>query len=567
MLLILTTFAAAAAGAAVVILKLRNDAASAGIRRWAYRLAPLLVAWCVPGLLSRRAFAGRDLTLLLLLAGAVIAFEACSRRTFEQWVVPWKARSVAAYACVGVMIALYVTFASWASIRLHQRLFTSLFDLGMFENLFWNTTRGVHGIAANGSYFGEHAEFILYPLLPVYALFPRPETLLVLQSLFLGGSGVPLYLLAKRWLGNAWQPLILVGAFLLYPAVHGPNFYDFHFLTLSIFFVLWAVYFFSRARWRAFWPTVVLALACREDVSIGFVAIGVSLAVLGLRPRVGLALAILGIAWFGLVKLYWMRSIGGDAFVEYYAELLPKRQYGFRGVVNTLLSNPLFVLPFFATSEKLVLVLHLLVPLAFLPIRRPRNLFLFLPGLIVVGLTTGGSALTQIQFQYVAHFVPYVFVACAASLAKLERPRRSAALLAVVFGSVIATTHFGAIMRDRYKVSFHEVSFSWSDADAERLEALRSMAALIPPDARVAASDAEGAHVARRRYLNDIKEGFQGAEYVLYGLTSLRWGGKDQIVKALESGEYGVVASRGEFVVLVRGASTAANATELTRLK
>jgi uncharacterized membrane protein len=565
-LLSLVPWLAAVAAIAVLGFKVRSDVARDAVRLWAYRLAPLTVAWCVPGLLSRTAFEDRPLVLLLLASAAVIAVELSSKRTFEHWRVEWRVGARAAYACVGVMVVAYVALASWGSIRLHYRLYTSLFDLGMFENLLWNTLHGVHGISANREYFGEHAEFILYPLLPIYALFPRPETLLVLQSLFLGGAAVPLYLLSKRWLGSAWQPVVLVGAFLLFPAVHGPNFYDFHFLTLSIFFVLWAAYFFVRARWFAFWPAVVLALACREDVSVGAIAIGASLAALGFRRRVGIALALLGIFWFVTVKLVWMRSIGGDAFIDYYAALVPEGQRGFRGVLFTLLSNPLFVLGVFASGDKLLLALHLLVPLAFLPVRRPRNLFLLLPGLIVVGLAAGDSALTRIHFQYVAHFVPYVFVACAATLAHLEGPRRSAALLAVVFGTVIATVHFGAALRNRYKVSFHEVSFSWSDKRAERLAALRAVAELIPADARVAASDAEGAHVARRRYINGIKEGFQGADYVLYGLTSLRWGGADQLAKALKSDEYGVVTSRGEFVLLKRGAPTAGNAEELKRL-
>ncbi len=566
MVLVLATCAAALAAAGLLAIKTRDVAAFERVRRWGYRLAPLLLAWCVPGLASRSAFEGRALALLLLLAAAVTALEATGRRSFAEWSFPWKAKPAIAYACVGVMVIAYVTFASRASIRLHHRLFTSLFDLGMFENLFWNTLHGVHGVAANGRYFGEHAEFILYPLLPVYALFPRTETLLILQSMFLGGSSVPLYLLSKRWLDSAWQPLLLVGAFLLFPAVHGPNFYDFHFLTLSVFFVLWAAYFFVCERWVAFWAAVLLALACREDVSIGAAAIGASLVIAGRHPRVGAALAALAIAWFVSIKLYWMRSIGGDAFIEYYADLVPGKPRGFRGVLSTLLSNPLFVLTAVASKEKLILLLHLLVPLAFLPVRRPENLFLFLPGLLVVGLTTGSSMLSTINFQYVSHFVPYVFVACAASLANLEGPRRAAALFAIAFGSVIATTHFGAIGRNRYNVSFHEVSFSWSETDEERLAALRSLAGQIPPDARVAAGDAEGAHVARRHHIGGIKEGVGDAEYVLYGQPVLRWGGADQIVKILESGEFGVVGSRGEFVLLARGASPAANKAQRERL-
>jgi hypothetical protein len=83
----------------------------------------------------------------------------------------------------------------------------------------------------------------------------------------------------------------------------------------------------------------------------------------------------------------------------------------------------------------------------------------------------------------------------------------------------------------------------------------------------VAASDSEGAHVARRRHLHGVKEGLRNAEFVLYGLASLRWGGAGDIRQALSSGNYGVVAREGEFALLGRGAPTQGNSAELGRIK
>jgi uncharacterized membrane protein len=539
--------------------------------RIARTLAPLLVAWAIAPLLCLGAFHGREIDLLILTGLSVVGLEAGVRvmptRSAADKREQRASQSGWPWICVGIMVLAYAVLVSWGSIRLHDKLDTSLFDLGMFENLFWNALHGAQGLSADRMYFGEHAPLILYVLLPIYALVPRPETLLVMQSTLLGTAAIPLFLLARRCLARAWQAVVLVAAFLLYPALHGPNFYDFHFLTLSIFFVLWAACFFVFEKWWAFWIALVLALGCREDVSIGVAAVGLGLAWTRYKPRVGLVMAVVATAWFVVVKLVWMHSIASrDSFIGYYGGLVAPGQRGFYGVLVTLVSNPLYVIPQVLTREKLLLALQLLVPLAFLPVRRLKTAFLLLPGLLVIGLTTGAAALVQIHFQYVAHFVPYVFVAAVAALAPMAMKRRRAALAAVVLGSAVATVHFGALFRREYRVSFHYVTFSWTAQDAHRLDDLDSLIALIPPRASVAAGDAEGAHVARRPHLHGIKEGVRNADYILYGLASLRWGGAPQIIAALRSGKYGVVGRRGEFALLARGANTSGNVREAHRL-
>lgn len=64
-------------------------------------------------------------------------------------------------------------------------------DLGLFDQIFWNTTQGRFfestmslAVPQPHSYLGDHFSLIYLALLPVYALVPRPETLLVLQTLF-----------------------------------------------------------------------------------------------------------------------------------------------------------------------------------------------------------------------------------------------------------------------------------------------------------------------------------------------------------------------------------------------
>jgi hypothetical protein len=92
------------------------------------------------------------------------------------------------------------------------------------------------------------------------------------------------------------------------------------------------------------------------------------------------------------------------------------------------------------------------------------------------------------------------------------------------------------------------------------LRALQALTAEIPPAASVAAGEYEGPHVARRRDLFSVKDGIRDADFVLVGTQSLRWGGKDAVVEAMQSGAYGVKTRRDEFILLAKNAETSRNA-------
>jgi len=374
---------------------------------------------------------------------------------------------------------------------------------------------------------------------------------------------VPLFLLAERWLAGSWAALVLVLAYLAHPALHGPALYDFHFLPLSAFFLLWAAYFHAREPGSlSFWVALVLALCTREDVAIGVSIVGAGLAWNTRRAarsshsgnvrRVGLLTAALGAAWFLLVKFVWMRQFGHGSFSSYYSELIPAGLHGFGAVLLTLVSNPIYTLSRMLTPEKGLLLLQLLVPLCGLPLRYSRAWFLLLPGLTVVGLADSGSTIPTIHLHYATHFLPYIFIAAVGALGVRARSWRPPALLAVLFASLVSTLHLGAFFRSRFQTSFHDVPVEWHNSDAELGQAFERLAAQIPSDASVCAGEHEGPHLARRRTLLSLKYGCQGADYVVYSPRSLQWGGKEHVLAALQTGGYGVVDLAGDLVLLAR---------------
>jgi uncharacterized membrane protein len=535
---------------------------------------PLLVAWALPALLIKRTPATDELFFAGVVGCVALASEWSLREARSGLgellargdVVFRKLPRWAPAALAGGLVLVAWGLGCFASLRVHDKMLTSNFDLGIFENVFFNTLHGAPGRGLGRAYFAEHAEFLLFALLPLYALVPRAETLLVIQATLLAGAGVPLFLLAHRWLRSGWQACALVAIYLSLPALHGALLYDFHFLPLSVFFLFWAAYFRALRASIPFWIAVVLALCCREDVALGVAAIGVGLLGVGRERRTAVALAVLGSVWFVLVKFVWMRRFGEETFTAYYEALIPHGERGFIGVLKTALSNPLYTLQKTLTEDKLLFALHAFAPLAFFPLRQKRTLPLLLPGLLVIGLSTSRSAVSQIHFHYAMHVVPYALLATVIGLAARPRAVRAPAILAMLVATGVSSVHFGAFLGGTFRTSFHEVSFGWDSSDARRQRAFRALAARIPKDASVAAGEYEGSHLAARKELFAVKEGLGTATYVIYSARSLRWGGREAIQEALRARTHGVVKRQDDLTLLERGADTRDNAEALRKL-
>ncbi len=169
------------------------------------------------------------------------------------------------------LAVLYAAYSSHLALLEHRNLDTHVYDLGIYDNLFWRTANGDFlgcSYCKTGKHASAHFDPIIAVLSPIYLLSPRAETLLVLQSVWLSTAAAPLYLLAVRRLRNPWFGVLLVGTFVLYPALHGVNLFDFHSLTLVVPSLVWAIYFVDTGARRRYWLVLGLMLLTREDGNI-----------------------------------------------------------------------------------------------------------------------------------------------------------------------------------------------------------------------------------------------------------------------------------------------------------
>jgi uncharacterized membrane protein len=565
-------------------------------------LLPLSLAIFVPVLFRWSAWTSLPNEVVLLMAALGLTLEPMLRTSLSS-VPAWLQRFVAsvrervpegfhrwAPLCVVLLATVgYALFASYFTILHHRRIGTACFDLGQYDNMFYNATIGhpfkVPSLSGEGDWqsLRGHAELGMYALLPFYAIKRGPETLLIMQSVALSTGAIALYLFGTRFVSR-WTSMFVALAYVFYAPLHRANFYDFHMQPMAAVFIMWMLYFLASNRNIPLWIFYVVALTAREDISIGLAVVGIFLMVVGFRFRVGFVMTVVSLVYFVVLKFIVMPKFGSWWFADIYKDLQIAGSKGYGSIVETLVSNPAYVFKTLLTKEKLSYALILLMPVAFLPLRRLYLAMAVLPGFAFTLLTTGYNPTVSINFQYNAYWFPYVFPAAIIALRVLGGDtaapdgtpatstgpgaiRRRAALGAALFMSAATSYHFGAlIQRNTFKSGFSKIEFKMTPAEHQRHLDLKELAATIPRRASVAATEHLAPHVSTRSSLYCFRNSIGIAEYVLVGNVDKSAKVSKALKDMMTAGKLGVVGDKGGFVLLRRGANTARNAEFQNRL-
>src|SRR5581483_7377571 len=120
-----------------------------------------------------------------------------------------------------------------------------------------------------------------------------PSLLLVVQAAAVAAGAVPVFLLARRRLGEEWPALAFAASYLLYAPTQWLVVDDFHPVALATPLLLTCFWLLDEDRLLAF--AGVASVACLTKEHVGFVvaAMGVWYAVTR-RRRAGLAIALGG---------------------------------------------------------------------------------------------------------------------------------------------------------------------------------------------------------------------------------------------------------------------------------
>jgi uncharacterized membrane protein len=421
-----------------------------------------------------------------------------------------------------VMIAMLfyaIYFAAFGA----QRYFTfqsSGYDLSFYTQSLWNTLHGeffrltVQPITPN--FFSVYFTPSVLLLTPLYALWPSPVCLFLVQSAAAASGAWPIMLLARERLQSPWLAAGYAVIYLLYPALQAATLFDFHGITLAAPCLIWAWYLARRRRWAAYSVMAVLAAGFREEIVAAIFIIGLLLIFDSTTRRVG--------GWTMVGAAAWAASL---AFVAVPLVAPQGSLTGVSGSRFAYLANvpevylwPGRVLVEATRPDKIAYLLHLFAPAGYLSLFDPLTLLPALPTLLANLVSAYPPAYSPIRFQYSAPLPAFIVLAAVGGNSRLAGWIGSRQVRSKRFAQRVLFA-FTLFLSLGYQLKLSNLPFSpdfrWPLVTAHHRLGWQ-IAQSIPPDATVCAQNQLAPHVSNRRTMH-IFPYFVNDDYVFLDST------------------------------------------------
>jgi len=350
-----------------------------------------------------------------------------------------KAKIRSDYFLLFVIAAVYVITVSSLAVAEHYAFHTNAWDLGIYAQAFHNTLN--HGkifyytseLSGNpsGSLFGIHFSPCLFLLVPIYAIYQSPVTLLILRPIAISIGLIPLYWILKDQKLNSRGFIFLFAiVYLAYPPVTAAYLnFDVEAFLPALF--LFAIHYLKRGKLVYSYFFVVLALMINEFVPLIIIAMAFYFFLLnrkeiisGLRQRkltknaaFSIILFLSGVLWFKLAS----------TVITYFnpSALSTKWEWGELGtspsaIIINVLTNPVKALQvmFNDGQAKFLYIVTLLGPVAFLSLLDPLTFIMTLPWL-AASLLSINPLYYSVGSQYPAFISAFIFVSAINGIKKL----------------------------------------------------------------------------------------------------------------------------------------------------
>jgi uncharacterized membrane protein len=429
-----------------------------------------------------------------------------------------------------ILVLAFTSVISEVCIARYLAFRSSTYDFGIFAQMFesmaktglQNTSveRNIPGL----SHFAVHFSPIYYVILPIYMFTRTPESLLVIQAAAVGLGAIPLALIAKKFNFSHLNILLIVTAYLFYPALSGGTFFDFHenkFLTVLI---LWFLYFITSAspentvnshnpdkylklKYICIYIFAVLTLTVKEDSFLYVFFIALYMISLKKDDKFikaniihGAILAGLSLIYF-FFSTYYLSRFGLGVMTYRFNLFLRIGEDGFLAMVLNVIKNPaLLFASLLSTPEKLEFIFYMLIPLCFLPFVSKRlNFVLLIIPMIIINLATDYIYQYDVHFQYTYGVIALLFFLAVKNLSKINIRHITKLCVTMACFAIIL------FMSKNYN-RIHSYNFIYFNFKEDFVEA-EEIISKIPMDASVSASTFLVPHLIQRENVYKIEVG------------------------------------------------------------
>ncbi len=417
------------------------------------------------------------------------------------------------WAIVGVMAAVYAVVMGFFCCIYYWDYWTATYDFGIFSQMFYNMKQTGEMLTTCErdmllSHFAVHFSPIYYVLLPVYWLFPTPETLLFGCAAIVASGVIPLILLCRKYKLSAYCCTAFAVVYLLYPGFMGAQFYPIHENCFLVALLLWFFYFAEKDLSLPACIFALLTMTVKEDAPV-YIAIAAIYFIISNKSRIlNIFILLFSLVYFLTVTEY-LRLFGEGVMDNMrYGDYIYD-DGGLFTVVKSLIQNPIFAIKQIFRTEKILYILQMLAPLCFLPfvIKKPVKLILLIP-FILINLLSNYPYQHDIGFQYNFGTGAFLFYLAVTNYAEMGE-KRSKALVCAALCSVII---FSGGLNGKFK--YYESHQNYGDIR----QTIDNALALVPEDASVSASTFFVPKLSQRDVVYDLGYTDEQTEYVVVDL-------------------------------------------------
>ena len=509
----------------------------------------------------------------------------------------WPRIALALVTVLALAFVVYYTAYTWSLLDTFR---SNAEDMGIMDQALWNTLHGavLHQTICNSisdtnclgdvSRFAIHFEPIMLPLSLLYVFAPTPKALMLLQTLVVASGVFPVFWIACRRLSSPLAGGIFAAAYLLYPQLQSAVLFDFHAVTLTMAFLVFALYFMLTRNNVGLLIACVLALSTKEEVPLDIVMIGLAILFFQRRWKLGAGVIGLSLAWLAVavIVMHIASPVGHSPTAARYGYLGDSPIQAGIYVVT----HPLQVLREEMLDDAGISYMGILLgAFSFLGFASPLTLILCLPALSI-NLLSSDANMHQGLHQYSAEIVPIMVFSAISGIALLlefvalgqrryilapdafsnlrkqvgyvfTRLRlKTPTVSRVALVTLLAIAFAGCLVQQRTMNLGNPPTFlalAWPTATPHS-DLANTVVAMIPANASVSAQNTLVPHLSHRRSIYQYPYSADQSDYVvldtsgfIYPFTDQH--AYDQSVRDLQSsGHFRTVFAQDGYLVLQR---------------
>ena len=459
------------------------------------------------------------------------------------------------------LIFSFVLFFGSVAVLRHDNFHSRRLDLGNMDQTIWNVVNG-NGFTLTDpmgtsqlSRLAVHADFLLILISPLYMVWSDPRVLLLLQVIIVGIGAIPVYWIAIHVLKSERIAVFFAALYLLYPPLGRNMLHDFHAVSLTTTFLLFAYWYMVKGKYLPFIIFAVLSALGKEHIWITIALMGIYISIWKKSPRIGIPIVALSGAIFYI--LFWIAIPAVSPVKQHFAlSYLSEFGGGLNEIFKNLLINPLGIIAVLSRPDRLYYYYQLLFPLGFLPLVSPFAL-LFSMESILINALSNNTLMRQIDYQYTSTIIPFLMVSAIHGYAIAHRLITRINLpgfirkLPIILAYISVCMSISLYLWGEFPSGKTQWFWHFITPVPER-QTMNAVAASIDSTQSVSVTNNIGAHFSQRKYLYNFPINADKADYtVVYLGDTYAWPSgeaqRNTVRELLVNGQYVLIAQEGNF--------------------